>query len=215
MRRVKADFVWSYGEEVLEPFGLNGTLARKPLTLLAGGRYVVIKLRDQTVVLPNPVSEERALDRESIAEELEPNLDGLDKVLKQREDERKETQEAGTKRRAALDYFRRRHVNLTRVLEAYLRLIGLDEVAKNLRLVVARRPNKAKKPDGADSGTSDGGTSDGGTSDSGTSDSGTSDSGTSDGGTADSGIADSGTSTSAATAAEWTEPASEPATETP
>ncbi len=139
LRSVKGDFVWSYGEDTLEPLGLNGTLARKALTLLAQGRFVVVKLRDPGVTLAAPLAEDRALDRESLADELEGDLDRLDQARKQVERERKETQEARVTRKGALGFHRRRNVNLTNVLEAYLRLIGLDELADRLRLTVARR----------------------------------------------------------------------------
>ncbi len=150
MRSVKSDFVWSYGEATLEPFGLNGEFARKSLTLLAQGRYVVVKLRDPGVTLPDPLAEDRALDRESLADDLEGDLNRLDQARKQVEQERKETQEARVTRQGALVYHRRRNVNLTNVLEAYLRLIGLDELADRLRLTITRRSSGTADGDAAD-----------------------------------------------------------------
>lgn len=150
LRSVKSDFIWSYGEVTLEPLGLNGEFARKSLNLLAQGRYVVVKLRDPGVTLPNPLAEDRALDRESLADDLEGDLNQLDQARKQVERERKETQEARATRKEALVFHRRRNVNLTNVLEAYLRLIGLDDLADRLRLTIARRSSSPADGDAAD-----------------------------------------------------------------
>ncbi len=186
IRRVKSDFVWSYGADALEPFGLNGGLARKPLNLLAQGRYIVVKLRDPEVPLPDPLADDRALERESLAGALESDLDRLDDVHTEVEQESKQTQEARITWRAALDTHRRRHGNLTRVFVADLRLLGLDELADRVRLTIARRPAKADAAD-ADNGE-DGAATDGVSGDS---------------------------SENADVAEESTEPVSAPATESP
>ncbi len=152
IRRIKNDFVWSYGGDSPEPFGLTGILARKALNLLAQGRFIVVKLRDPEVTLPEALAEDRALERENIADALETDLDRLDEILSQLEQERKQTQEARVTRRAAHRFHRRRYVNLTGVLVANLRLLGLDELADRVRRTIPQRPSKAADDSGADGG---------------------------------------------------------------
>lgn len=147
IRGDKNSFAGSYGEAVLPLLGFDGALDRKPLTLLGQGRFVVVKLRDTTIVLPAPVSESRALDRAEIAGDLESDLDELERVLNQTEQERKEIQKSRAARHETTRFFKRRHVNLTRVFEAYLRLLGLDDLADRLR---SPAPRRSTRSDGED-----------------------------------------------------------------
>lgn len=146
---VKNSFAGSYGGAVLALLGLDGPLATKPLALLTQGRFIVVKLRDTTVVLPVALSESRALDRAVYADELEADLDKLEAVLTRIESELKEIQKSRAARLETMRFFRRRHVNLTRVFEAYLRLLGLDDLADRLRRPAARRTSGGGDADDA------------------------------------------------------------------
>ena len=153
VRSVKNSFAGSYGDVVLALLGLDGTFASKALTLLGQGRFVETKLRDTTIVLPDPLPARPALEREVFADELQTELDGLETVLNQVDQERKEIQQSRAARRETERLFRRRHVNLTRVFESYLRLLGLDDLADRLRLTISRRSRRASGESAGDTAT--------------------------------------------------------------
>ncbi len=153
VRSVKNSFAGSYGEATLPLLGFQGTLSYKALTLLGQGRYVEARLRDTSVVLPDPLPARPALDRVDFADELKTELGALEKVLKQVEQDRKVIQQSRAARLETERLAKRRYVNLARVFEAYLRLLGLDDLADRLRLTISRRSRRASGESTGDTAT--------------------------------------------------------------
>ncbi len=125
-----------FGEETLGPLALDFNLAQDVRGVLRQGEIIRRRVAGSERELTSDRWIEGSLDRETSAQQLDPEIEELRVVVKRLVEQRKQVDIAKVRKDETLEEFDRHYIPIVRVLEATFRVAGKPKLADRIRPTV-------------------------------------------------------------------------------
>ncbi len=125
-----------FGEETLGPLALDFNLAQDVRGVLRQGEIIRRRVAASEQELTSERWIEGSLDRETSAQELDPEIEELRVVVKRLVEQRKQVDIAKVRKDDTLEEFDRNDIPIVRVVEATFRVAGKTRLADRIRPTV-------------------------------------------------------------------------------
>ncbi len=125
-----------FGEETLGPLALDFILAQDVRGVLRQAEIIRQRVATYEQELTAKRWIEGTLDRESSAQELDPEIEELRVIVKRLVEQRKQVDTAKVRKDKTLEEFDRNYVPIVRILEATFRVAGETKLADRIRPTV-------------------------------------------------------------------------------